>query len=257
MIYDSHIHTRFSPDSQMNPEEALAAASKLGLGLCAAEHVDYECDDDILLVTDTGRYFNEYAEYKSAGLLLGLEIGLTVNTRAIGRKIASNTQNDFCVGSVHVCFGYDTYSSSFWQQRIPLEEIKGRYLKYAVIVIDKCDFFDSLGHIDFPSRYCPFKEKDIKYSTHKILYDQIFTALLDKGKVLEINTKRIHNAEAAQNLYNIYEGYYKMGGRYVTLGSDAHIPGDIGRSFKKALHIIKEIGLTPVHYVQRKMVIDV
>ena len=256
MIYDSHIHTRFSADSQMNPEEALAAASKLGLGLCVTEHVDYECDDDILLVADTDQYFNEYAKYKTAGLLLGLEIGLTVNTRALGRRVASDTRNDFCIGSVHVCYGYDTYSSSFWQQGIPSEEIMGNFLKYTVIVIDKCDFFDSLGHIDFPSRYCPLKEKDIKYSTYKVRYDQVFTALLDKGKVIEINTKRIHNPEAAQNLYNIYEGYYKLGGRYVTLGSDAHIPGDIGKGFKEALQIIRKIGLTPVHYVQREMVID-
>ena len=254
MIYDSHIHTRFSPDSRMNPEEALAAASKLGLGLCAAEHVDYECDDDILLVADTDKYFKECAVYKPAGLLLGLEIGLTVNTRAIGRKTASDPRMDFCIGSVHVSFGYDTYTSSFWQRNIP--DIKGDFLRYTAIVIDKCDFFDSLGHIDFPSRYCPFAEKDIKYGTYKILYDKVFSALLDKGKVIEINTERIHNPEAAQNLFNIYEGYYKMGGRYVTLGSDAHVSSDIGKGFDKALDIAGRIGLTPVHYVQREMVID-
>ena len=38
MIYDSHIHTEFSADSEMKIAEALAAAGTQGYGLVLTEH---------------------------------------------------------------------------------------------------------------------------------------------------------------------------------------------------------------------------
>jgi histidinol-phosphatase (PHP family) len=240
----------------MNPEEALVAASKLGLGLCVTEHVDYEINLDHVCVADTGKYFSEYAAFRPDGLLLGLEIGLTVNTRAVARKTASDPRLDFCVGAVHLCNGYDMFFSSFWEQGGSPKDIMGSYLKYIITVIDKCDFFDSLGHIDYPSRYCPFIEKDIKYDDFKALYNEIFTALLDKGKIMELNTDRINCPVATENLFEIFRGYYRLGGRYVTLGSDAHHQGYIGKNFGIALRLAENIGLKPVYYVQREMISD-
>ena len=257
MIFDTHIHTHYSIDSHMNPQEAIDAASKLELGLCVTEHVDYECDTDDLNVFDMDEYFTEYGPYKSENFLLGIEIGLTVNTRAIARKTASDPRLDFCLGSVHLSYGHDMFYPSFWRQSIPAEDIMGDYLKYTAKAIDMCDFFDSLGHIDYPSRYCPFRQKNIKYKTFKKLYDEIFAALLDKKKVIEINTKRMNDMAAAKNLFNIYEGYYACGGRYVTLGSDAHSQGNIGRDIDKAFHMAKKIGLTPVRFAAREMIVGV
>ena len=256
MIYDTHVHTRFSVDSQISPEDALAAASGLGLGICVTEHVDYETDSDVPSTVDADEYFGEYAPYKSSGLLLGLEIGLTVNTRAVGRQTASDPRMDFCIGSVHVCYGYDIFTSSIWEQEIPVDEILGNYLKYTVTVIEKCNFFDSLGHIDYPSRYAPIPGPKLEYKTYKKLFDEIFTALLDRRRVIELNTKRMNNPDAVRNLYGIYEGYYSRGGRYVTLGSDAHNTASIGRHIGEAYRMIQKIGLTHVHYVNREMIID-
>ena len=135
MIYDAHVHTRYSVDSQMDPEEALTAASRLGLGICTAEHVDYESGSDEPSTVDADKYFREYAPYRSSGLLLGLEIGLTVNTRAVGRQTASDPRMDFCIGSVHVSYGYDIYIPSFWQQDMPFAQLLEDYLRYTVITI--------------------------------------------------------------------------------------------------------------------------
>ena len=256
MIFDTHIHTRYSVDSDMSLRDAKAIASKRGLGLCVTEHVDYEIDSDKLCVADAEGYFGEYGPFGSDSLLLGLEIGLTVNSRAVSRQTASDPRLDFCIGSVHMSCGHDIYPPSFWRQSIPPEEILGNYLQYTAIVTEKCDFFDSLGHIDYPSRYCPYQEKDIKYKTYKKLYDEIFTALLDRRKVIEINTKRLDDPAAVQNLYEVYEGYYKKGGRYVTLGSDAHHAPTVGWNIDKAFHLAEKIGLIPVHYVKREMRID-
>jgi len=240
----------------MNPEDALAAASKLGLGLCLAEHVDYETDSDNPSTVNADDYFGGYAPYKSSGLLLGLEIGLTVNTRGVGRQTASDPRMDFCIGSVHVSYGYDIFVPAFWTQGAPPYDLLKNYLIYTVAAIEKCGFFDSLGHIDYPSRYSPFTKPELTYKTYGKQFDEIFTALLDLGKVIEINAKRMDDPNAVKDLYEIYEGYYNMGGRYVTLGSDAHTPAYVGRHFDKALRMARQIGLTPVHYVNREMIAD-
>ena len=256
MIFDSHVHTRFSVDSRMGPEEASAAASRLGLGICAAEHVDFETDSDEPSLIDADRYFGEYASWRSESFLLGLEIGLTVNTRAAGRITAADPRLDFCIGSVHVSNGYDIYTLSLWKQNIPPEEILAGYLRYTVTAIEKCGFFDSLGHIDYPSRYSPQTEKNIRYKTYQKLFDEVFTALLDLKKTIEINTKLMYDPAACSNLYDIYEGYYNKGGRYVTLGSDAHRPESVGAHIGEAYRMAKKIGLTPVHYECREMIAD-
>ena len=48
MIFDSHSHTRFSADSEMEARAALRAAEALGIGLVFTEHldVDFPGEDD-------------------------------------------------------------------------------------------------------------------------------------------------------------------------------------------------------------------
>ena len=41
MIFDSHMHTKFSADSQMTATEAINKATSLNLGVVFTEHFDY------------------------------------------------------------------------------------------------------------------------------------------------------------------------------------------------------------------------
>ena len=40
MLFDSHVHTKFSADSEMLAQEALKSAEQIGLGLVFTEHLD-------------------------------------------------------------------------------------------------------------------------------------------------------------------------------------------------------------------------
>jgi histidinol-phosphatase (PHP family) len=115
------------------------------------------------------------------------------------------------------------------------------------------DFYDSLGHIDYVSRYSPLNQKDLLYDKYKEIYDGIFKELISKDKVIEVNTARMGEAEARKNLYTIYSRYKALGGRYVTIGSDAHKAERLGYKFSEALDMIKEIGLTLVYFKERRM----
>ena len=41
MFFDSHVHSAASPDSQMNPREAVDFLQKKGLGIAFTEHIDF------------------------------------------------------------------------------------------------------------------------------------------------------------------------------------------------------------------------
>jgi histidinol-phosphatase (PHP family) len=51
----------------------------------------------------------------------------------------------------------------------------------------------------------------------------------------------------------IYKRYRDMGGRYITIGSDAHTEENIGMNFKVALDLAEHLNLQPVHFKNRKI----
>jgi histidinol-phosphatase (PHP family) len=251
MIGDMHTHTRASADGRMTPEEAIFEADRRGIMLAFTEHLDYEADSDKSFALAPALYAEQYEKFRSKGVLVGIEAGLTLNTRAAVRE-ALRADLDMVIGSVHVVEGFDLFTT-FFLQDLDLGELWRKYLSYTLLMIEKCDFFDSLGHIDYPSRYCPHESKNIEYDSYPREYDLIFQALLDSKKVLELNSARLNDPGAQKSLRAIFEGYRKSGGRFVTIGSDAHAVSDMARNFDIAYGMAKVLDLLPVFFRNRKM----
>ena len=260
MLFDCHIHTSASPDGKMSPEEVALAAGKLGLGCIFTEHMDYNPDGEPVFCIDFDTYPGDYIKHKSENVCVGIEIGLVADGKSAARSIeinrshASNKDYDYVLGSVHMTAGVDIYleQQSFFGRGIEVYEL---HLSYILEMIKANDFFDALGHIDYISRYSPFTEKNVLYNEYTALYDEILTALIERGKVLELSTRRLDDKDACKNMAAIYSRYRELGGQYVTLGSDAHEANQIGRNFDIALNLIEEIGLHPVYFKERKIVL--
>ena len=47
--------------------------------------------------------------------------------------------------------------------------------------------------------------------------------------------------------------YRELGGRFVTLGSDAHRVSAVGNYFARALNFVRELDLKPVTFRERKL----
>jgi histidinol-phosphatase (PHP family) len=238
----------------MKVEEAIARAEALGIGIGFTEHLDYEGDTEESYAVDPKALVEERKGLREKGVLIGIEAGLTLNTRG-ATKAALDVDLDFIVGSVHVVDGYDIFTT-FWQQG-EKEVLARKYLGYVLLMIERCPFFDSLGHIDYPSRYCPFPDKEMEYEDYKKEYDLIFEALLDNGKILELNTRRFmpDSGAGAKSLYCVLDAYKNMGGKLLTLGSDAHEAQRIGHCFDKAYEMANHVGLQFVRFVERKPVL--
>ena len=87
-------------------------------------------------------------------------------------------------------------------------------------------------------------------------WDRLFTVLIEKNKPIEINTRRLDSEAAVKALLPLYKRYKELGGKYCTLGSDAHYTEHIGRRLGVAAAIAKEAELQPVYFKERKMMLD-
>ena len=56
-----------------------------------------------------------------------------------------------------------------------------------------------------------------------------------------------------KELAPVYRRYRELGGRYVTIGSDAHVPTAVGAYFDRALALAYAFDLTVVTFRERKM----
>ncbi|NFO86589.1 histidinol phosphate phosphatase [Clostridium botulinum] len=252
MIFDSHIHTIFSSDSDMKISDAISKAKELNIGLILTEHLDQDYPDKNLFKLDIPNYFNNYSEYKINNLLLGIELSLTLPSFNIITEKAKNFNYDFILGSVHAVYDEDIYIDYCKRDDLTKKEFFHNYLEFMLNVINKYDCFDSLAHFDYPCRYTKFENNEIALCDHHEILDEIFKTLISKGKVLEINTRRLDTKGTFNNMIDIYNRYKELGGKYITLGSDAHNVNAIATNFKNALSLTEILGLKPIYFKNRK-----
>lgn len=251
-MFDTHIHTKYSADSEMELYQALSEAKNQNLGLIITEHIDVDCPKEEFCMIDLNSYFKEYEEYRKHNVLLGIEMGMRPDKLEEVNKIIMDNPFDYVIGSVHVVGHIDTFDGIFYEGKSK-DEAYQQYLDYMIHCVKTHDNIDSLGHIDFVSRYSPYKDKEIYYEDYADYIDEVLKILAYKEKAIEINSRRLEDASAIKNLMVIYKRFNELGGKFVTLGSDAHTLDKVGKNLYKAKEMAEECGLKPVYFKNRKM----
>lgn len=250
-MFDCHIHTEFSTDSQMDIKDAIDVSKDLGIGIIITDHMDYKHYESGLFVFDPDEYFDKYEKYRNDRLLLGVEIGFREDSLGEIRGLIKNYPFDFVIGSIHVVNGEDIYYKDFYLGKSK-EEAYSEYLKATLSLVRHHNLFDSLGHMDYITRYSIYEDKALYYSEFADIIDEILKGLSQAGKAIEINTRKINDEITAHNFIQILKRFRELGGRHVTIGSDAHKPEDIGINFKRAEEIASACKLRPIYYKGRK-----
>lgn len=251
MRYDAHVHTTLSCDADTTLAEAIRAAQEQNVGIVITDHLDHDFPippPDFRL--DVERLFREYGPFRSENLLLGVELGLTENSIAFNQEIIRQYDFDFVLGSVHVLFGREVDEDLYADMDEAI--VYHKYLTACAKLVRQVDI-DALGHVDYPLRST---SRELPYADYAAEFAALFDALLAHSIVLELNTSRLSDPAAYANLLTVYRAYQARGGRYVTLGSDAHEPQEIADNFALAQEFLRETGLIPVHFAKRRMVID-
>lgn len=256
-MHDSHLHTEFSTDSKMKVEEAIRKARENSIGLTITEHMEIQKTDDIRNLNnkpftfDARQYFNAYEPFRNKDLLLGIELGMHPEAATACRNLVESYPFDYVIGALHMINDFDIEDMKLYEES--QQKVYEDYFNEMIDAIHAFDFIDSLAHIDFISRYAPYEEKEIfnpKYYDH---LSEVIRLLIEKEIVLEINTKRFNLKSAVENMSNICLLYKQRGGNFISIGSDAHTPNQIGRNFDIAVEIALKCGLRVVNFDRRKM----
>lgn len=244
-MFDYHLHTYLSYDSTSTPEDMVAAARQAGLKeICFTDHLDYLRGTPREQTAFTPpQYRKAYDGLSSPDLLIrrGAEVGLTPwNKKEIHEDI-SQYPYDFVIGSVHFIDDQDPYLPPYWVNRDPMAAEK-RYFEEILACVELHDDFDVLGHLTYITKCkahpCP---RIIPLEDYRSLITEIMTILIKKGKGIEVNTSSIDRFDDFLPGREYLQLFYDLGGRIITLGSDAHAPERVGQHTHRALALMKDI----------------
>ncbi len=263
MLWDAHMHSSFSGDCDISPEEMIATAKNKNLmGITFTDHMDYDyLPEHDLFLLDTPAYFKKMQELKfscsndSFQVLMGIEIGLQPHLSDQLNELINHYPFDYVIGSSHVVHGIDPYYDGFYDNRSEDEA----YLDYFSSILENLsayDNFDSYGHLDYVVRYGPNKDRFYSYEKFAEIIDEILKKLIGMDKALEVNTGAFRCGLSHPNPTEaIIRRYHELGGKLLTIGADAHKPEHIALEFSRLPQLLHSCGVTEYTvYQQRKPV---
>lgn len=250
---DCHVHTKISHDGVSSISEYLDIAKKQNIDeITFTEHYDiYNGITTNLKTLDLDLYINEYLKYKDDSKVksnFGIEIGLQPDTLNQIKNIVKKYPFDFIIGSSHITCKKDMSMDKSFFEGYTRNEAYLRYFNEVLKNIQLYDNeFDVYGHIDYVVRYGGYSQKKIEYEEFKEILDEILINLIKKGKGIEINTSGIrYGLESPHPNIDIIKRYKLLGGKIITVGSDAHKIDDLGKDFDIAYDILEQVGFDEI-----------
>ncbi len=253
MLFDSHVHTEVSADSEMKARDALAAAEAQGIGLVFTEHIDFSYQGEKEFIFSPEEYWAAYEPLRGERLSLGVELGMVPGELEMAKAFLARAPFDEVIGSIHLIDGGDIYEPSTYEGKTQ-QEIYLRYFTLMRDMVRQNPYIDTLAHIDYIARYAPYEHPDISYEVWHDAIDEVLRAVVETETALEINTRRFGDRLAMKELAPIYRRYAELGGRDVTLGSDAHKKETVGAHLALAAQMAEAYGLQTVTFHERKRV---
>ena len=228
---DAHLHTDQSPDSNVAIDTYAAAALERGIAeIAITDHVDFERGAPAYAFTtfeDRERTVRDAAERwgrRGVSIRFGVELTYDRSWEGDIRSHIARHQYDFTIGSVHdrVESPYACSRLAGWVAGRSLADIVAPYFD-EVEAAARSGLFDAIGHIDGVKRYLHPLITPAELGRAPELYEPILRALVDSGTALEVNTSglRYPIAETFPGP-PIVARFRELGGRAITVGSDAH-----------------------------------
>lgn len=264
-MYDSHIHTKNSADSNQTLDQICTSAIAKGVaGIAICDHVDICFAQKLNTDRAMERCIAEVREARARygdriRILQGMELAEAQFDPALTARIVALCDFDVILGSVHTVYLTDvddSYSRVDWSAK-PMARIEAffdAYLKALRTMVMETDI-DVLCHLTCPLRYINGKyARGLKIDAFRPQIDEILSLIIQKEIALEVNTSGVGGQyDDWLPGTEILQRYYEMGGRLLTIGSDAHVPQNIGNAFQKTKEMLKSIGFSDYCYYEKRI----
>ncbi len=253
-ISDSHTHSENSFDGHDSVIMICDRAANLGLySITVTDHC--ECNEFYgnkdhfdyrsaiaNSIRDTAKAHALY--HDRLKIYTGIELGQPTQDRKAAEEALSLTEYDFVLGSLHNLRGeQDFYFLEYTPQNAPLL-LERYFCELLELVQENC--FDSLAHLSYPMRYIgAHPEITANMDYFKSELDEVLSTLAKNDRALEVNTSGLRQM-MGKTLpdEDVIRRFRELGGKYVTLGSDAHRWGDVGAGIEDGLQLLLKCGFT-------------
>ena len=228
---DSHLHTVRSPDADAQLDAYAVMAVDRGIAeLAITDHVDFDPGMPAYgyaSFADRERDVREAAaRWAERGLAIRFGVEVTYERRHEDeiRGWLARHPHDFVIGSVHIGpdSPYKAGNVATFVEGRSLTDIVAPYFD-EVVAAARSGLFDTIGHLDFVKRYLVPHVMPADLAAAPELYERVLAALVDSGTALEVNASGLR--QLPRETYPspaIVARYRALGGRHVTIGSDAH-----------------------------------
>ncbi len=254
--HDYHMHSRFSEDGCSAPEDMCCQAIKLGI-----PEIGFTEHWDVGPYEKNPRFFQPepwYAELQRLRELFadqltiraGIEIAEPHLYPQPTAEVLTRVPFDFVLGSVHFVGPHFMFDEAYFRLH-SADEVYRAYFTEVESLLRTADL-DILSHLDIPVRTAKpmFGYDPTRYEDQ---IRRILRMVIDRNLALDVNAAGLR--KTAQNLMPdplILKWYAGMGGKRVTLGSDAHSSSQVGLHLDTALEAVRLAGISYVTQFERR-----
>ena len=256
-LYDQHLHSRHSFDSESDPRDHVLRALDVGLsGLTFTEHYDTHPEDRPTCRYDDETYDADIAALRGEfgrDITIGKGIEVCYQPDRMDDILEFLAVRDFDIVLLSVLWvgKWPIYRQWDWVGKTSAEMSRD-YLGAVLGAAETCvrlkrqggNPFHILGHLDLVRRYTHrFLQSDEPLG-HEDLVDGILRCCLAADLVPEINTSSLRR-DLAEPMPGeaVVRRYAKLGGTAVALGSDAHSAQDLGAGLAQAAVMARRCGI--------------
>ncbi len=244
---DYHIHSNNSTDGHHSVMEICQRAVEAGLQeIAITDHFEPTENDQAYGEYNPIHHLFDTLKAKAAfrnrlRVKFGIEMGQPERYPEEAGRLLDTYPYDYVLASTHKLPG-DVDMGDIDYVHADVKYYCRQYLRHLKELV-KWNRFDCIGHLDLPKRYAAKCGITISFMDYREEVEEILKILVENGKGIEINTSglRQHARTCLPDL-DIVKLYKSLGGQVITIGSDAHYAGDVGKGIAKGLEIAKEAG---------------
>lgn len=248
-LADYHIHTSFCNHANGTMKDYVKYAIAAGLHeIGFSDHNPLPANFDShyrMQEPDLKIYLNIIEQlqdtFPQIEIKIGIELDYIEGVKDYLKEFVSHNTFDYIIGSVH----YLSFNSS--HQIIYLNDVErvtkaDLYRKYFELVEQAVAsrFFDIIAHFDLPRRF--WGDLDAESVSYAI---KVLESIKKNDVCLEINTSGFRT----KNVMEPFPGRYLLEiirdlEIPITIGSDSHVPGDVGSYFHQVITFLKTLGFS-------------
>ena len=219
------------------------------------EHFDLHPEDSCKGFFTPNRWWQEITrcreEYQG---LLTIRAGIELSephqhSKAVSRLLESYPW-DYALGALHWVGDRMIFDDAYFT--LAEKDAYANYLAELQSMVDVGNF-DVLAHMDMVKRYGYENYGKYDPTENEDQIRSILKTVAKKNIALEVNTATLRRSiKETSPSKKILEWFHAEGGRWITVGSDAHSPEDVGAGIDRALATVRATGFEVIACFTRR-----